>query len=71
MVKNEGTEMVDKIIVQGEDNQSLAFRYNFDTKLMPYQSEIFTIPLASETNYYKLTLEKNNQNRNTRNDINL
>lgn len=69
LVKNEGTEMVDKIIVQGEDNQSLDFRYNFDTKLMPYQSEIFTIPLASETNYYKLTLEKNNQNRNTRNDI--
>ncbi len=69
LVKNEGTGIVDKIIVQGEDNQSLAFRYNFDTKLMPYQSEIFTIPLASQTNYYKLTLEKNNQNRNTRNDI--
>lgn len=69
LVKNEGTGIVDKIIVQGEDNQSLDFRYNFDTKLMPYQSEIFTIPLISQTNYYKLTLEKNNQNRNTRNDI--
>lgn len=69
LVKNEGTEMVDKIIVKGEDNQSLDFRYNFDTKLMPYQSEIFTIPLDSKTNYYKLTLEKNNQNRNTKNDI--
>lgn len=69
LVKNEGTGIVDKIIVLGEDNQSLDFRYNYDTKLMPYQSEIFTIPVASETNYYKLTLEKNNQNRNTRNDI--
>lgn len=69
LVKNEGTETVDKVIVLGEDNQSLDFRYNFDTKLMPYQSEIFTIPLISQTNYYKLTLEKNKQNRNTRNDI--
>jgi hypothetical protein len=69
LVKNEGTETVDKIIVLGEDNQSLDFRYNFDTKLMPYQSEIFTIPLINQTNYYKLILEKNNQNRNTRNDI--
>lgn len=69
LVKNEGAGIVDKIVVLGEDDQSLDFRYHFDTKLMPYQSEAFTIPIVNKSNYYKLTLEKNHLNRNLRNDI--
>ena len=69
MVKNEGTNIVDKIVVLGEDNQSFDFRYQFDTKLMPYQSEVLTLALPNISNYYKLILENNHQNNNTINDI--
>jgi Peptide-N-glycosidase F, C terminal len=71
LVKNEGTQIVKKIVVIGEDDQGLEFRANYETNMLPYQKEQLAFSLVAPVKYIKLRLEENKQNRNRRNDINV